>query len=171
MVLVYGNDCLLQFFAAAVKCFVLVGYGNDCLVHFFAAATAATKKCFVFVGYGNDCLVHFFAAAPAAAKNALKNGYGFGRSRFGPKSFLWRYFPCKATKVSLPFEKNGQKVPIQIGMSIDIAIGIVFLILFWEGPGPRGSRRPLPEKKNEKNKANAMLMPILFGTYWYFFSK
>ena len=46
------------------------------------------------------------------------------------------------------FENKYQKVPSEIGMSIPIAIGFVFLILSGAPGGPSQN------KKNEKNKAN-----------------
>ena len=70
------------------------------------------------------------------------------------------------------FEKKYQKVPIEIGVSIAIAIGFVFLILFIQG-GAAWAQAPPRIKRMRKTKpmAKALLMPILFGTFWYFFSK
>ena len=61
------------------------------------------------------------------------------------------------------FEKKYQKVPIKIGVSIAIAIGFVFLILFILGGA---AWVPWAQAM-----AMALLMPILIGTFWYFFSK
>ena len=73
------------------------------------------------------------------------------------------------------FEKKCPKIPIKIGVSIAIAIGFVFLILFILGGAAWGpwSQAPPRIKRMEKTKPMAMawLMPILIGTFWYFFSK
>ena len=72
------------------------------------------------------------------------------------------------------FEKKYQKVPIKIGVSIAIAIGFVFLVLFIlggaRGPWAQASPRTKRTRKT-KPMAMAMLTPILIGTFWYFFSK
>ena len=72
------------------------------------------------------------------------------------------------------FEKKYQKVPIKIGMSIAIAIGLVFLILLILGgawaQGPQATPR-IKRMRKTKPMAMAMLVPILIGTFWYFFSK
>ena len=63
--------------------------------------------------------------------------------------------------VSNHFEKNYQKVRIKIGMSIAIAIGFVFLILFilgraaW-GQGPQAA--PPRMKSMRKTKPMAIIM-------------
>ena len=73
------------------------------------------------------------------------------------------------------FEKKYQKVPIKIGMSIAIAIGFVFLILFILGgawaQGPQAAPPRIKRMRKTKPMAMAMLTPILIGTFWYFFSK
>ena len=73
------------------------------------------------------------------------------------------------------FEKKYPKVSIKIGMSIAIAIGFVFLILFILGGaawGPWAQALPrIQRMRKTKPMAMAMLMPILIGTFWYFFSK
>ena len=66
------------------------------------------------------------------------------------------------------FEKKYQKVPIKIAIGIAIAIGFVFLFFFL----PWGVTPPSVKKmRKTKPMAMAMLMPILIGTFWYFFSK
>ena len=71
--------------------------------------------------------------------------------------------------------KKYQNVPIKIGMSIAIAIGFVFLILFILGGaawGPWAQALPRTKRmRKTKPMAMEMLMPILIGTFWYFFSK
>ena len=68
-----------------------------------------------------------------------------------------------------------QKVPFEIGVSIAIAIGFVFLILFILGGAAWGpcAQAPPRIKRMGKTKpmAMGMLMPILIGTWWYLFSK
>ena len=58
-------------------------------------------------------------------------------------------------------------------MSIAIAIGFVFLILFILGGAWAQGRQAAPPRvrRMRKTKAMAMLEPILIGTSWYFFSK
>ena len=51
-------------------------------------------------------------------------------------------------------------------MGIAIAIGFVFLIFFIGGLAP-----PMETMRKTKPMAMAMPMPILIGTFWYFFSK
>ena len=60
-------------------------------------------------------------------------------------------------------------------MSIAIAIGFVFLILFIPGgawaQGPQAAPPRIKRMRKTKPMAMAMLTPILIGTFWYFFSK
>ena len=51
-------------------------------------------------------------------------------------------------------------------MGIAIVIGFVFLIFFIGGGKP-----PMKKMRKTKPMAMAMPMPILIGTFWYFFSK
>ena len=73
------------------------------------------------------------------------------------------------------FEKKYPKVPIKTGVSIAIDIGFVFLILFILGGAWAQEPQAAPPRKKimrkTKQMAMAMLMPILIGTFWYFFSK
>ena len=62
------------------------------------------------------------------------------------------------------FEKSYQKVPIKIG--IGIAIGFVSLIFFIGGGKP-----PMKKMIKTKPMAMPMPMPILIGTFLYFFQK
>ena len=73
------------------------------------------------------------------------------------------------------FEKKYQKVPIKSGVSIAVAIGIVFLILFILGwawaQGPQTASPRVKRIRKAKPMAMVMLTPILIGIFWYFFSK